>query len=169
MFNYIVKIVKLKAVNTIKAISLIEIIVAISIVFVLSAMSIYSYQDYKIKALFNSAFATAEQNKLAISNYYAKNKTCPTTTFITQTLASTCTAYTPCSIDNTANSTGYGTAGCNLNIKNTNGNSIVYFIAQLSSLGEFQYFCLLDPANGPPTKYLSISCPGLPSSGFNNP
>ncbi|MGD0466656.1 MAG: hypothetical protein ABSA84_08175 [Gammaproteobacteria bacterium] len=170
MFNYIVKIVKLKAVNTIKAISLIEIIVAISIVFVLSAMSIYSYQDYKIKALFNSAFATAEQNKLAISNYYAKNKACPTTTFITQTLTSTCTAYTPCSIDNTANSYGGGTAGCNLNIKNTNPNqTMLYFIAQVSSLGEFQYFCLIDPTNGPPAKYLSIYCPGLPSSGFHNP
>ena len=173
MFNYIVKSVKLKAVNTIKAMSLIEIIVSISIVFVLGTMSLYSYQDYKIKAQFNSAFSTAEQNKLAIGSYYAENKACPANTFISQPLNNsqcTGTATTPCvaSIDNTNSNP----TSCTLNLKNGSGQIIIYFQALRTSLGDLQYFCV--PGSPvPSTKYLSVSCTGLPAnaltSGYSNP
>ena len=170
MFNYIVKSAKLKAVNTIKAMSLIEIIVSISIVFVLGTMSFYSYQDYKIKAQFNSAFSTAEQNKLAIGSYYAENKACPANTFISQTLNnSQCTgsSTTPCvaTIDNT---------GCTLNLKNGTGGGqiILSFQALRTSLGDLQYFCV-PGSPAPSTKYLSVSCTGLPANalttGYSNP
>ena len=167
MFNYIVKIVKLKAVNTIKAISLIEIIVAISIVFVLSAMSIYSYQDYKIKGQFNSAFATAEQDKQAIGSYYAANKACPADNFINnQTVNSQCTPNTSTPCIATITSTG-----CTLNLKDgqSSPNTILSFQAQLSGLGELQYFCVLgSPALS--AKYLSFTCGGLPTTGgYTNP
>jgi len=173
MFNYIVKPVKLKAVNTIKAMSLIEIIVAISIVFVLSAMSLYSYQEYNVKAQINSALSTVEQNKLAISSYYSENKSCPANTFISQQLNNancTVTTATPCAalIDNTSSNS----SSCTLNLKNANGQIILYFQPLLTSLGDLQYFCV--PGNpAPANKYLSITCSGLPpnylSNGYTNP
>ena len=162
MLNYIVKVIKLKAIN---AMSLLEIIVAISIVFVLSTMSLYSYQDYKIKAQFNSAFTTAEQNKLAISGYYASNKSCPTNNFINQTINPQCTSTTstPCvhSIDNN------GASGCTLNFRDGNSNVIISLQAIITNLGDLQYFCVLGASGlAPPSKYLSIStCTSTAPSG----
>ena len=148
-----------------KAVSLIEIIVTITIIFILSAMSVYSYQDYKIKALFNSAFAVTEQNKLAISNFYASNKSCPPSGFITQMInTSQCTpsTTTPC-VSKITNDNA--SSNCILNLKDANNNTIISFQAMLSVLGDLQYFCVVgSPA--PPNKYLSINCNGLPASGF---
>ena len=163
MLNYIVKVIKLKAIN---AMSLLEIIVAISIVFVLSTMSLYSYQDYKIKAQFNSAFTTAEQNKLAISGYYASNKSCPTNNFINQTINPQCTSTTstPCvaSLDNNDPS-----SGCRLNFRDGNSNVIISLQAIITNLGDLQYFCVLGASGlAPPSKYLSIStCTSTAPSG----
>jgi Tfp pilus assembly protein PilE len=147
----------------IKAMSLIEIIVTITMVFILSTVSIYSYQEYKVKANINSALVTIEQNKLAISSYYAQNKMCPCDNFINQTLNnSQCSADSaiPCvaTISN---------VGCNLNMLNGNSEIIMYFAAKISTLGDFQYFCV--PSNTKPIakKYLSLSCNGIPAASNN--
>ncbi len=151
MFNYILKS---------KAVSLIEIIVTITIVLILSTISLYSYQDYKVKAQFNGAFSTAEQNKLAIIGYYAKNKKCPQPGFInpagqsSQTINNaqcTTSSSTSC-VNNITNN------GCTLNLNDANGNTIISLQAALSPMGDLQYFCILGATNAPPDKYLSITC-----------
>lgn len=158
-----------------KAISLIEIIVTIAIAFLLSAIAIYSYQDYRIKALMNNALTIAEQNKLAVSNYYATNKSCPPNTspntFINQDVnKSQClsTTTSPCvrTIINDDPS-----SGCIVNLKDQNDKIVMYFKAMLSPVvGELKYFCFLGP-NPVPNKYLSITCPDPPeaSNGFSLP
>lgn len=146
------------------AFSLLEIIVTVSIVVILSTMALYSYQDYKIKAQLNSAFMTAEQLKLTISGYYAKNKECPTANFIQKNLTVTCpsSGSIPC-INNITNT------GCTLNLAN-GATAIISFQAKLSSLGDLQYFCVKNLASLD-NKYLSISCDGLPTldSSYSDP
>lgn len=149
-----------------KAVSLIEIIVTITIAFLLSAIAIYSYQDYRIKALMNNALTIAEQNKLAASNYYATNKSCPPNNFINQTInAKQCLPTTTTSCVRTIINDD-ASSGCIVNLKDANGNTVMYFKAMLSPIvGELKYFCFsgTKPA---PSKYLSITCPD-PADTYN--
>lgn len=149
-----------------KAVSLIEIIVTITIAFLLSAISIYSYQDYRIKALMNNALTIAEQNKLAVSNYYATNKSCPPNNFISQSVnTSQCLATTTSSCVRTIINDD-PSSGCIVNLKDANDKIVMYFKAMLSPVvGELKYFCFLG-INPVPNKYLSITCPD-PSSTYN--
>lgn len=134
-----------------KAVSLIEIIVTITIAFLLSAISIYSYQDYRIKALVNSAITIAEQNKLAVSNFYVANKICPPPNFVNQTIKSNSYIKTISNDDPSSR--------CIVNLKDASGNTLMYFKAMLSATtGELKYFCLLG-STPVPNKYLSITCP----------
>lgn len=137
-----------KKIFTFSALSLIEILITITIVLILCATSIYTYQDYKIQALYNSALNTMEQNKLIVSNFYAKNKVCPNIDYINQNFSSQSIAS---SITNDQ---------CTLYLKNKDG-IILSYEASFTDLGDLQYSCKRG-ANSLSTtdweKYLSF-CP----------
>lgn len=145
-----------KIYKLITAFTLIELFIVITIILVLSSLSIYTYEDYKIKTQFNSAFNTVESNKQVIVNYYAKNTACPPDNFINQNITSTkCTATTTSScVASIVN------VGCTLNLYDaqTPSNAIISFKASITNMGDMQFFCILGPVNAPPNKYLSIPC-----------
>ena len=110
------------------ALSLIEILITITIVLILCSISLYSYQDYKITAMYNSAIAIVEQNKIAISGFYSKNKACPTVALFNQT--SSRSVWT--SITNN---------GCTINMIG-DGEILLSFKAIVNDLGDMQYYCI---------------------------
>lgn len=116
------------------ALSLIEILITITIVLILCAASIYTYQDYKVKALYNSALNTMEQNKLIVSSFYAKNKKCPDASFINQSNFSTQSIASSITNDPTNH--------CTLNL-NGSGAIILSYVAMITDLGDLQYYCVL--------------------------
>ncbi len=115
------------------ALSLIEILITITIVLILCAISLYSYQDYKITAMYNSAIAIVEQNKIAISSFYSKNKACPTVALFTQ------------SSNGKSVWTSITNIGCTINIMGDTG-IILSFKAIVNDLGDMKYCILQGPA-----------------------
>ena len=149
------------------ALSLIEILITVTIVCILCATSIYTYQDYKIKALYSSALSTVEQNKIIMYSYYSKNKACPPLNFIkqdfngSQNIASTIISGTSCTPSSTS-----GTS-CTLNLCNSSNAIIMSFPAILTETGDLQYYCTGAASNI--SKYLSSPCPTTPTPTGNPP
>lgn len=134
------------------ALSLIEILITITIVLILCSVSLYSYQDYKMTALYNSALAIVEQNKLIISSFYAKNKSCPANSVVNQT---------PTSTSFWSNVTNIG---CTINLNGSKG-LILSFQAVMSDLGDIQYYCAAVGPNYPEASNYVPSCPATAPSG----
>lgn len=134
------------------ALSLIEILITITIVLILCSVSLYSYQDYKMTAMYHSALAIVEQNKLIISNYYAKNKQCPSIGMVNQGPTS------PSFWSSVTNS------GCTINLNGSNG-LILSFQAVISDLGDIQYYCATVGSSYPEASNYVPSCPGTAPPG----
>lgn len=113
------------------ALSLIEILITITIVLILCSISLYSYQDYKITAMYNSAIAIVEQNKIAISSFYSKNKACPTVALFTQTYNGRVKSVWTSITNN----------GCTINMMG-DGAILLSFKAIVNDLGDMQYYCI---------------------------
>jgi type II secretory pathway pseudopilin PulG len=151
--------------------SLIEILVTITIISILCAAAFYTYQDYKIKSMYNSTFNTIEQNKMAVSNFYAKNKRCPINNpnnFIDQALPP----------GNAIGSRIVSGDNCIINLLDNDGSgNIISIEARIRDLtGDLQFFCTLGtsaPSVEDQEKFLTPwNCRDstrIPTTGFSTP
>jgi prepilin-type N-terminal cleavage/methylation domain-containing protein len=118
--------------------SLVELMVTISILAILAGMSVYHYVEYRMTTMYNSVFATLEQSKFILTEYYLKNKTCPNDGSISRVPTGSTSTFWSSINNNTVSN------NCRINIfdKNTPPKVIISWELTVNTLGDISYICI---------------------------